>query len=218
MLSAVPQDMLDIPMTQKPSQLGSSGAVRPRSDNSSDEVIVVDANDTAIGTAAKLEAHQRGLRHRAISVIIGDRDGRILLHRRAEGKYHSGGLWTNTCCSHPRPGEQTNDAAARRLVEEMGISCPLTFMFAMPYRAEVSNGLIEDEITHIFGGRFDGTPAPDPHEVLDWCWKHFDEVARDVDARPDIYTVWFRKIRNEFWSHIVGALYGSGGGPKPPTV
>jgi len=210
-----------MPMTQKPSYLGSPGAInsRPRIDNSSDHVIVVDANDSPIGTASKLEAHRSGLRHRAISVVIGDRHGRVLLHRRAAGKYHSGGLWTNTCCSHPRPGEQTSDAATRRLVEEMGISCPLTFMFSMNYRAEVSNGLVEDEIVHVFGGRFDGTPSPDPLEVSDWCWKPFGEVERILDARPDIYTVWFRKIRNEFWSDIVAALSdrGSGGEPKPPT-
>lgn len=207
-----------MPMTEKPSHIGAPGAAnsRPRVDNSSDHVIVVDANDSQIGTASKLEAHRNGLRHRAISVIIGDRDGRILLHRRALGKYHSGGLWTNTCCSHPRPGEQASDAAARRLVEEMGISCPLTFLFSMPYRAEVSNGLIEDEITHVFIGRFDGAPVPDPLEVSDWCWKPFGEVEQDVDARPDIYTIWFRKIRNEFWSDIIGALYGSDVEPKPP--
>ena len=206
-------------VTQKPSHLGSPGAInsRPRSDNSSDHVIVVDANDIAIGTAPKLDAHRTGLRHRALSIIVGDRHGRILLHRRATGKYHSGGLWTNTCCSHPRPGEQASDAAARRLVEEMGISCPLTFMFSMNYRAEVSNGLVEDEIVHVFGGRFDGTPSPDPLEVSDWCWKPFGEVEQDVDARPDIYTIWFRKIRNEFWSDIIGALYGPGVEPKPPT-
>jgi isopentenyl-diphosphate delta-isomerase len=218
MLSTVPQDVFDMQVTQKPSYLGSPGAInsRPRIDNSSDHVIVVDANDTPIGTASKLEAHRSGLRHRAISVVIGDRDGRILLHRRAAGKYHSGGLWTNTCCSHPRPGEQASDAATRRLVEEMGISCPLVFMFSMNYRAEVSNGLVEDEIVHVFGGRFDGTPSPDPLEVSDWCWKPFGEVERDVDARPAIYTIWFRKIRNEFWSDIIEALHGSGVEPKPP--
>ena len=208
-------------VTQKPYQLGLPGATnsRPRIDNNLDDVIIVDANDSPIGTAPKLEAHRSGLRHRAISVVIGDRDGRILLHRRAAGKYHSGGLWTNTCCSHPRPGEPAIDAATRRLVEEMGISCPLAFMFSMNYRAEVSNGLVEDEIVHVFGGRFDGTPSPDPLEVSDWCWKPFGEVEQDVDARPDIYTIWFRKIRNEFWSDIVASLYGRGAGgePKPRT-
>jgi isopentenyl-diphosphate Delta-isomerase len=212
----------DMQLTQEPFhlELPSVANLRPRIDNSSDHVIVVDANDTAIGTAPKLEAHRTGLRHRAISIIIGDRHRRILLHRRAAGKYHSGGLWTNTSCSHPRPGEHASEAAVRRLVEEMGISCPLAFMFSMNYRAEVSNGLIEDEIVHVFGGRFDGAPIPDPIEVSDWCWKPFGEVEQDVDARPDSYTIWFRKIRNEFWSDIVVSLYGRGPGvePKPSTA
>ena len=206
-------------LTQKSYHLELSGLanLRPRVDNSSDDVIIVAANDRPIGTASKLEAHRNGLRHRAISVVIGDQHGRVLLHQRAAGKYHSGGLWTNTCCSHPRPGEHASDAAARRLVEEMSISCPLVFMFSMNYRAVVSNGLVEDEIVHVFGGRFDGTPVPDPLELSDWCWKPIDEVEQDVDARPDIYTVWFRKIRNEFWSDIVGSLYDSGVEPKAPT-
>lgn len=177
--------------------------LRPHVDNGSDHVIVVDANDVQIGAVPKIDAHRNGLRHRAISVVIGDQHRRVLLHRRAAAKYHSGGLWTNTCCSHPRPGEDASDAAARRLFEEMGIICPLSFLFRMNYRAEVSNGLIEDEIVHVFGGRFDGEPTPDPLEVSDWCWKSFDEVERDVNLRPDIYTVWFRKLRSEFWKEIV---------------
>ena len=150
-----------------------------------------------------------GLRHRALSVIIGDRRGRVLLHRRAAGKYHSGGLWTNTCCSHPRPGEPTGDAAVRRLAEEMGINCALAPLFTMNYRADVSNGLVEDEIVHVFGGHFNGAPAPNPHEVSEWCWKSFAEIERDVDERPEIYTVWFRKIRHEFWDRVVGSLDNS---------
>jgi isopentenyl-diphosphate delta-isomerase len=178
-------------------------------DNSSDDVIVVDPNDIPIGTASKLEAHRNGLRHRAISVVIGDHRGRMLLHRRAAEKYHSGGLWTNACCSHPRPGERANDAAVRRLTEEMGIICPLAFMFSMNYRAEVSNDLIEDEIVHVFGGHFSGTPTPNPVEVSAWCWKPFTEIERDVDERPEIYTVWFRKIRHEFWNNVVATLNNS---------
>jgi len=214
-----PARQFDMQVTQKPFHLDVAGVAnwRPRVDNSSDHVIVVDANDNPTGTAPKLDAHQTGLRHRALSIIVGVRHGRVLMQRRAAGKYHSGGLWTNACCSHPRPGEHASDAAVRRLVEEMGISCPLTFMFSMNYRAEVSNDLIEDEIVHVFGGRFDGTPVPDPLEVSDWCWKPIDEVEQDVDVRPDIYTVWFRKIRNEFWNDIVGSLYGSGVEPKAPT-
>jgi isopentenyl-diphosphate delta-isomerase len=175
-----------------------------RSDNSADDVILVDTDDRPLGTMAKLAAHRRGLTHRALSVIVRDRDNRLLLQRRATGKYHSGGLWTNTCCSHPRPGEDTAEAARRRLMEEMGIACPLTLLFSTHYRADVSNDLIEDEVVHVFGGRFDGTPDPDPGEVSDWCWKAANEVARDLDARPELYTVWFRKYRERFWQAMVG--------------
>ena len=182
---------------------------RPVIDNSSDHVIIVDPNDIQIGTAPKLEAHRNGLRHRAISVIIGDRRGRMLLHRRAAEKYHSGGLWTNTCCSHPRPGERSIDAAIRRLTEEMGIACPLAFIFSMNYRAEVSNGLVENEIVHVFGGHFNGIPTPNPMEASDWHWKSFSEISRDIDERPDNYTVWFRKMRHECWNDISSSLDGS---------
>jgi isopentenyl-diphosphate Delta-isomerase len=177
---------------------------RSRSDNSGDEVILVDADDRPVGTMGKLEAHQKGLRHRALSVIVRDRHNRLMLQRRAFAKYHSGGLWTNTCCSHPRPGEDTADAAARRLAEEMGFTCPLTLLFSTHYRAQVSNDLIEDELVHVFGGRFDGTPDPDPAEVAEWCWKAADELARDIDQRPELYTVWFRKYRQQFWQAMVG--------------
>ena len=171
-------------------------------DTSEDEVIVVDANDVAIGTAPKLEAHRRGLSHRAISVFVGDPRGSLLLQQRSAGKYHSGGLWTNTCCSHPRPGEDVHDAAMRRLDEEMGIACPLVFLFSMHYRANVSNELIEDEIVHVFGGRFSGVPNPNPLEVSDWVWRPSADIARDIDQRPDRYTIWFRKFHREYWSLI----------------
>ena len=175
-----------------------------RSENSADEVILVDEHDRPLGTMGKLEAHRRGLRHRAISVIVRDRHNRLLLQQRAAEKYHSGGLWTNTCCSHPRPGETTIEAARRRLDEEMGFTCELTFLFSTHYRADVSRGLIEDEIVHVFGGRFDGTPDPDPVEVADWCWKEPAELARDLDQNPDKYTVWFREYRRRFWPAMVG--------------
>src|ERR1700751_3508150 len=129
-----------------------------RSENSADDVILVDAEDRPLGPIGKMEGNQPGLRPRAISVIVRDRHNRLLLQRRALEKYHSGGLWTNTCCSHPRPGEDTQDAAARRLEQEMGFTCALTHLFTTHYRAEVPGGLIEDEVVHVFGGRHDGTP------------------------------------------------------------
>jgi len=180
-----------------------STSARGRADNAADEVILVDADDRPLGRMAKLEAHRLGLRHRAVSVIVRDRRNRLLLQRRAPGKYHSGGLWTNTCCSHPRPDEATLAAASRRLQEEMGLACPLTLLFTTHYRAEVSRSLIEDEVVHVFGGRFDGSPDPDPMEVAEWCWKEPDDLARDIDQSPEKYTVWFREYRRRFWSAMV---------------
>jgi isopentenyl-diphosphate delta-isomerase len=185
---------------------GAAEAVEPYTDDSAGDVIIVDHNDVAARAAPKLDAHRNGLLHRTISVVIGDRRGRILLHRRAAGKYHSAGLSTNTCCSHQRPGERAIDAAVRRLAEEMGIVCPLVFMFSMNYCAEVSNNLIEHEIVHVLGDHFSGAPAPNPIEVSNWCWKPLSEVESDVDERPENYTVWFRKIRHEFWNRVVGSL------------
>jgi isopentenyl-diphosphate delta-isomerase len=177
-------------------------ALRLSADTSADAVSLVDADDREIGTMPKLEAHRRGLLHRAISVVVRDSRGRLLLQKRALGKYHSGGLWTNTCCSHPRPGEGAAEAAARRLVEEMGFTCSLTFLFPMQYRAPVSNGLIENEIVHVFGGQFDGKPDPDPHEVMAWSWKDAADVAKDVENRPEAYTVWFQKYCREHWDAL----------------
>ena len=108
----------------------------------------------------------------------------MLLQQRAGHKYHSAGLWTNTCCSHPRPGEDSAEAAVRRLREEMGIECVLQPLFTTHYRAEVSNGLIEDEVVHVYGGRFDGDPDPDPREVSEWAWKTPDEIVREVSESP----------------------------------
>lgn len=173
-----------------------------RADTSADEVILVDANDVATGNMGKLEAHRLGRRHRALSVVLRDSAGRLLLQQRAAGKYHSGGLWTNTCCSHPRPGEEIGDAAVRRLEEEMGIVCRLGFRFSTHYRAPVSNDLIEDEIVHVFIGRFDGAPHPDPVEVKAWRWMVPSEIEAALDARPGDFTVWFRKFRQEFWAEL----------------
>ena len=164
-----------------------------------DEIVLVDADDAPLGTMPKLEAHQRGLRHRAVSVIVRDVQGRMLLQRRAAVKYHSGGLWTNTSCSHPRPSEDTRDAAIRCLADEMGIRCALAPLFTTNYRAEVSHGLIEDELVHAFSGTFDGAPDPDPTEVADWAWKAPAEVAREIAEEPGKYTPWFRIYCRDFW-------------------
>jgi isopentenyl-diphosphate delta-isomerase len=162
-----------------------------------DPVILVDDADAAIGTAGKLDAHQRGLKHRAISVLVRNSAGKFLLQRRSPAKYHSGGLWTNACCSHPRPGEPTADAARRRLNEEMGFACDMTPLFVFQYREPVPGGLIENELVHVFGGRHDGAIKPDPAEVSEWKWIAYADLVTDLRACPSAYTVWFR--------HYVGA-------------
>jgi isopentenyl-diphosphate delta-isomerase len=167
-------------------------------DTSRDDVVLVDDDDRAIGTMPKLEAHRLGRRHRAVSVIVRDGSGRLLLQQRAASKYHSAGLWTNTCCSHPRPEEAAHAAAARRLAEEMGIAAALGPLFIMQYRARVPGGLTEHELVHVFGGTSQDTPRPDPGEVAAWRWVAFDELVRDVQARPQAYTVWFRQFLAKF--------------------
>jgi len=157
-----------------------------------DPVILVDADDVEIGTARKLDAHQRGLKHRAISVLVRNSKSEFLLQQRSESKYHSGGLWTNACCSHPLPGESTADAARRRLAEEMGFSCAIEPLFVYQYNTPVPGGLIENELVHVFGGRHDGAIKPDPSEVGDWKWIAFPTLMADMRARPDAYTAWFK--------------------------
>jgi isopentenyl-diphosphate delta-isomerase len=171
-----------------------------------DPVVLVDTDDVAIGTAGKLDAHRRGLKHRAISALIRNSAGELLLQRRATGKYHSGGLWANACCSHPYPDERPLDAARRRLKEEMGIACPLEPMFIVHYKAPVSGGLTENELVHVFGGSYDGPVAPDPAEVGEWRWLTLDALDRDMRARPEAYTVWFRKYFAEHHARIAAWL------------
>jgi isopentenyl-diphosphate delta-isomerase len=157
-----------------------------------DTILLVDDADAPLGTAAKLDAHRRGLKHRAVSALVRDSRGRMLLQQRAAGKYHSAGLWTNACCSHPRPDEGNDKAVSRRLMEEMGVDCDLEALFVAHYRATVSNDLIENELVHVFGGTFDGTVSPDPDEVSDWKWVPFAELLADLAEHPERYSIWFR--------------------------
>jgi isopentenyl-diphosphate Delta-isomerase len=164
---------------------------------SEERVILVDSEDNEIGTAEKLSAHRDGLLHRAISVFVMNEAGEMLLQRRADGKYHSAGLWSNTCCSHPRPGEQPIDAARRRLREEMGISCELRPAFSFTYRADFDSGLTEHELDHVFVGtvaeseREGARPAPHPEEVSDWRWIGLPDLERELAEDPTRFTVWF---------------------------
>ena len=155
-----------------------------------ERVVLVDSAGNDIGTAPKLQAHIDGRKHRAISVLIMNRERQLLLQQRHRGKYHSGGLWTNACCSHPRPGEEPMTAAVRRLQDEMGFSTLLRPLFLVEYRAQVG-ALIEDEYVHVFGGVYNGVLAPDPLEVDDARWISLADLEADMAANPGSYTAWF---------------------------
>ncbi len=158
-------------------------------------VILVDENDNEIGTMEKIEAHRNGGKlHRAFSVFVFDSDGRLLIQRRALTKYHAPGLWANTCCSHPRPGEDVLSAARRRLMEEMGFTCEVEEVFSVIYKADVGNGLTEYEYDHVLIGNWEGEPNPNPEEVCEWEWKNLDEIKEDMEKNPEKYAPWFRII------------------------
>jgi isopentenyl-diphosphate Delta-isomerase len=175
-----------------------------------EHVILVDPDDTEIGTREKQDAHVTGALHRAFSVFVFDAGGRMLLQQRAASKYHSGGLWTNACCSHPRPGEATAAAARRRLQEEMGFTAPLEAAFSFVYRADVGGGLIEHEYDHVFTARYDGEPRPDPAEVGAWRWIAPDALLTEMVDDPASFTYWFRVA--------VPELVRRGLLPEPPAA
>jgi isopentenyl-diphosphate delta-isomerase len=171
-----------------------------------ERIILVDADDREVGLAPKLDAHARGLMHRAISVVVLDGRGRMLLQKRAADKYHSGGLWTNSCCTHPRAGETTEAAARRRLREELGVDCPLKFVLRTHYRADVGNGLIEDEVVHLFLGAYDGPVTPDPDEVEGFDWVSRADLRQRMAADPEAYTYWFRYYMRAFADEMYSGL------------
>ena len=158
-----------------------------------EEVILVDKNDVEVGTMEKMEAHRDGgTLHRAFSVFVFNTDGDLLLQRRAEHKYHSGGLWTNTCCSHPRPGETVREAANRRLVEEIGMECKLVELFSFEYKAELDGGMTEWELDHVLLGLSDVDPQINPDEVAEYKYMPLSEIDLDLKSNPDHYTEWFK--------------------------
>ena len=159
-----------------------------------DKVILVDEQDDVIGSMEKMEAHRRGVLHRAFSVVLFNSSGELLLQRRADNKYHSGGLWTNTCCSHPLPEESIHDAAQRRLKYEMGISLKPEFAFKFIYKTPLNESLIEHELDYVFIGTFDGSPIINKEEVSEWKFMSLTELKKDIKLYPEIYTVWFRLI------------------------
>jgi len=154
-------------------------------------VILVDKNDSEKGLMEKMEAHQKGELHRAFSIFIFNSSNELLLQKRATSKYHSGGLWTNTCCSHPAPGSAISNEAEKRLLEEMGFTTSLQKIFSFIYKAELDNGLTEYEFDHVFAGTFDGIPNVNPEEVEDWKFVNLEELKQDLVAHPERYTRWF---------------------------
>ncbi|MBT4313718.1 isopentenyl-diphosphate Delta-isomerase [Flavobacteriaceae bacterium] len=167
-----------------------------------EEVILVDVNDTPVGTMPKMEAHEKAILHRAFSVFILNKEGQLMLQQRALHKYHSPGLWTNTCCSHQRMGETNLEAGARRLQEEMGFETPLEELFSFIYKAPFDNGLTEHELDHVLLGHHNAVPEINTEEVASWKWMDLDQVAKEIITMPDQYTVWFKIIFDRFYKHI----------------
>jgi isopentenyl-diphosphate delta-isomerase len=163
-----------------------------------EEVVLVNQYDQAIGTEEKLAAHIKGLLHRAFSVFIFNSSHQLLLQRRTATKYHSRGLWSNTCCGHPRLDETIEQASRRRLKEEMGFDSELTKLFDFVYRAELEDGLIEYEYDHVLVGYFNGIPSPNCNEVAEWQWMDLETLRVDLRNRPESYTYWFRNSLNQF--------------------
>jgi isopentenyl-diphosphate Delta-isomerase len=165
------------------------------------EVIIVNEKDQPQGVMEKMAAHQSGTLHRAFSVFIFNKEGKLLLQQRAAGKYHGGLLWSNTCCSHPFPGEETHDAALRRLQEELGIVTPVEKIFDFIYEAKVENDLIEHEFDHVFAGEYEGEINPDPAEVADYRFSDMIDVREELNTNRSLYTAWFQIVfpRIEQW-------------------
>ncbi|PST82833.1 isopentenyl-diphosphate delta-isomerase [Pedobacter yulinensis] len=157
-----------------------------------EHVILVDEQDQEIGVMEKMQAHREGRLHRAFSIFIFNSDGQMMLHKRAANKYHSPGLWSNACCSHPRPGEDVLQAANRRLQEEMGFTCRLSPAFKFSYRASLDQGMTENEFDHVLTGRYTGSPVLNPDEVAEWKWMDTGLLYEDLQLNPDHYTYWFK--------------------------
>ena len=159
---------------------------------SKEYVILVDKQDQELGLMEKMEAHEKGLLHRAFSVFVFNKNGELMLQQRAYEKYHSGGLWTNTCCSHPRQGETVLEAAHRRMEEEMGFDCELNQQFHFIYNRKLDKGLTEHELDHVVFGKFEGEPQLNPEEVAAYKWVNMQELKLDIQNNPLQYTEWFK--------------------------
>lgn len=168
-----------------------------------ERLILVDEHDNKVGVGTKMQVHRQGALHRAFSVFVFDNQGRLMLQQRASSKYHSGGLWTNSCCGHPRPDESDLAASTRRLSEEMGFTCQLSEVDQILYRVDVSNGLVENEYNHTFTGSFNQVPALNPDEAEGWKWIGVAEVFTAVRQHPQQFTAWFKVILAHFGQQTI---------------
>ena len=173
---------------------------------SEEMLILVDENDNQIGTMGKMEVHRKGLLHRAFSVFIINEKNELLLQQRAFSKYHSPGLWTNTCCSHQRDGESNINAGMRRLKEEMGFSSELREINSFIYKVKFDNGLIEHELDYILVGEYENDVEPNSQEVDDWKWIDLDEINDDIKTNPEEYTEWFKIIMDNHYNDLKNFL------------
>lgn len=167
-----------------------------------EKVILVNENDEPIGLMGKMEAHEKALLHRAFSVFVFNDKNELMIQQRALGKYHSPGLWANTCCSHQREGETNIEAGKRRLMEEMGFTTELRDSISFIYKAPFDNGLTEHEFDHILLGQYNADPAINPEEVHDWKWMSLEAIEQDIKAHPSNYTEWFKIIFDNYHKHI----------------
>lgn len=174
-----------------------------------EKLILVNEQDVPVGTAEKMEAHQKAWLHRAFSVFIFNSRGEMLLQQRALKKYHSGGLWTNACCSHPYEGQDTKTAAEKRLQEEMGFSTALSKAFEFLYKAPFENGLTEYEYDHVFVAIYDGTIKPNPEEVMDFCYMDMDALKTSITTHPQRYTAWFKIAFPKLEHYLAGVIANS---------
>jgi len=165
-------------------------------------VILVNEQDEQIGLMPKMEAHEKALLHRAFSVFVFNEHNELMLQQRALDKYHSPGLWTNTCCSHQRDGESNIEAGKRRLQEEMGFVVDLEESISFIYKAPFDNGLTEHEFDHVLLGKYNDSPIINPEEVASWKWMSLEEVKSEMIRHPEMYTAWFKIIFSKFYKHI----------------
>ena len=168
-------------------------------------VVLVDPEDNDIGQMEKMQAHEDARLHRAFSVFVFNDAGDMLIHRRAIEKYHSGGLWTNACCSHPQPGEAAEAAAHRRLPFEMGFDCAIDYRFKFTYCRKLDHGLTENEVDHVFAAVYEGKVEPNKDEVMDWKYMPLEELRKSLEEEHELYTEWFRIVCLQYWQEITVA-------------